>query len=78
MVIKMNLFRKTMQSIYRKIYNFIFCISKVSPIPKTNEFCDNCREYLLNQGEDDSTISDLDYNKIYVDSAKIDNFLEKN
>ena len=73
MLIKMTLFRKRMKSFYRKLYNLLFCVKKTSPIPK-NEYCADCREYLLNQAEDDSSISELDYNKIYIDCAKLDNF----
>ena len=73
MVIKMTLFRKNMQSFYKKIYNCLFCIKKVSPI-QNNEYCSSCREYLLNQADDNSSISEFDYNKIYVDCAKLDSF----
>jgi hypothetical protein len=73
MLIKMTIFRKKMQYFYRKIYNYLFCITKVSSRTK-NEYCDNCREYLLNQADDNSSISDLDYNKIYIDCVKLDSF----
>jgi hypothetical protein len=73
MLIKMTLFRKKMQYFYKKIYNCLFCITKVSPITK-NEYCHSCREYLLNQADDNSSISNLDYNNIYVDCAKLDSF----
>ena len=72
MLIKMTLFRKRIQTFYKKIYNFLFCFKKKSPIPK-NEYYSDCREYLLNQADDNSSISDLNYNKIYIDCVKLDN-----
>jgi hypothetical protein len=73
MLIKMTLFRKRIQTFYKKLYNFLFCVKKKSSIQK-NEYCSNCREYLLNQSDDHSSISDLDYNKIYINCDKLDNF----
>jgi hypothetical protein len=57
MLIKMTLFRKRMKSFYTKLYNLLFCVKKSSPIPK-NEYCADCREYLLNQVDYDSSISE--------------------
>jgi len=72
MLIKMSIFRKTMRSFFKKIYDYLFCKKKESPIKE--DYCSNCREYLLNQADDNSSMSDLDYHKIYIDSAKIDSF----
>ena len=68
------LFRKKMKSYYKKIYNYLFCcLTKKSSIPN-NELCPNCTEYLLSYADENSSISEFDYNKIYVDSVKIDIF----
>lgn len=73
MIIKMTIFRKKVQYFYKKLYNCLFCIKKVSLIQK-NENHSDFREYLLNLADDNSSISELDYNRIYVDSVKLDSF----
>ena len=69
----MTIFRKKVQYFYKKIYNYLCCIKKVSPTQK-NEHYSDYREYLLNLGDDNSSISELDNNKIYVDSVKLYSF----
>jgi len=67
----MTFFRKKIQYFYRQIYNYLFCITKISSRTKNKYYL---REYLLNQSDDNSSISNLDYNNIYVYCEKLHNF----
>lgn len=76
----MTIFRKAVRSFLQKKYYSIsccFCKKKVIPIiknPMEQTTCDSCREYLLHMADNNSSLSEYDYNKIYVDNAKSDSF----
>ena len=68
----MTIFRKAVRSLLKKIYYYICCKNKVITIEPT--ICVSCREYLLNMSDDTSSLSEYDYNQIYLDNAKSDSF----